>query len=151
ELLTSPIGNPDMTQAIDDPLVVDLLEYAMKYFNYTAMAANLMACKNVTHVASPIDKRAQRLRSRKNKPPLSDDKRIVIEAPPTLRRNLSASPNHTEIKRRQHDVPAGIRDYTERGLFGKWKGRFFFSAHKRGDASLGTIKKQYTVVDPRER
>jgi hypothetical protein len=127
-----------------------LFELCLRNFSISTMAQNLLACKNVSSQTREIDAKLQKRRARDQKPPLCEYRQIVIEAPPGRRTNLSAEQNDSEVKRRLHMVRGHFADYREKGLFGKYKGVFFFPAHLRGDESSGEIRKTgYKVVPPK--
>lgn len=112
------------------------------------MALSFLHCKNVaTRIVEP-EKKLSRAFERRHGRPLS--KHHVIEIRPItemLEREGGASTHG--VARALHITRGHFRDYTQRGLFGKLKGVFWFDQHLRGTSQAGTVTQEFEVKGPR--
>lgn len=147
-LLTAPIANERINALLnsqsDSPrlkLINDVLEYTAVHISTAAMVMNLMACKNVGSEPRPVPEKMQRARRRRGKTPLTEYRVLNVTLPGARRRTDGAAvtANAGEPLALQV-IPGQYRDYTEKGLFGKYKGVFWVPAHTRGSAEVGEVK-----------
>jgi hypothetical protein len=60
----------------------------------------------------------------------------------------TAQENHTGLKRALHICRGHFAHYEDKGLFGKYKGRFWIPQHVRGSIETGAALKDYQVNAP---
>jgi hypothetical protein len=62
--------------------------------------------------------------------------------------NKAVSENHTGLQRALHICRGHFANYDEKGLFGKYHGRFWMPQHLRGSIKTGVVVKDYDVKRP---
>jgi hypothetical protein len=114
------------------------------------MAQTLMHCKNVSVVQQPKQPKLIKKSTRNHGVPPSQFRTIVIDPMKAATRSSGCPRGEAGNKQRMHVIRGHYKTYTlDRKLFGKVAGRFFFSSHVAGDASIGTITTDY-IVKPRK-
>ena len=126
----------------------ELMTLSVDHLTYTAMALNLLGCKNISSEESPAGPAIQRKRAKHGKEPLTTFRTLTYAVPGQApgKQTYKKLIEHAGERRAFHTVPGMTRDYTENGLFGKFKGIFYFKAHTRGTKDAGEIVKDYKVV-----
>ena len=111
------------------------------------MAQTLMHCKNVSVVTAPTQPKLKKKFARNHGFPPSEFRTIVIDPMKrAIRTNGCVGTTEAAAKQRMHIIRGHFKTYTsERKLFGKVTGRFFFSAHVAGDPAVGVIHSDYIV------
>lgn len=109
-------------------------------------ALSLLHCKNVTTVPASGSRQLRRARERLGQP-VVEYRTLVIEP---ITRAIGAHGNGGGWENRFHICRGHFKQYDERPLFGRVKGRFWWPAHTRGNANLGAIAKQYVEASPVE-
>jgi hypothetical protein len=159
QLLTSPIANHKLNEMLRDPAaandpkseaVKSLMEMGIKQFNYSHAILNLMACKNVVGERQVIPQKLQQARARRGKLPLVERRVLTVTLPGVRRATRTPTPD--DLKREPgapqplQTIPGSYRDYRENGLFGRYKGIYWFPAHVRGTIEAGTLSKSYKAI-----
>ena len=115
----------------------------------SAMAISLMHCKNVKLEMKEPSSVLNSIRRSKKRPPLSRYHVLHIE-PMKKMLSKTASDNHTDIKQSLHICRGHFKDYRQSGLFGKYKGVYWWEHHVRGSEDVGKVYKDYNVSEPKE-
>jgi len=139
-------GNPDKNDKKDRGQTGAIRHMAV-HMTAMDMLFSFLNCKNVKTIPVDPDKKLLKKRAKRNKLPILryhvlKVTGVKIKQDGTIGRGNRDLPLHT--------VCGHIKDYTDKGLFGKIKGRFFFAAHLRGSADHGMVMKDYETV-PEER
>jgi hypothetical protein len=111
-------------------------------------ALGLLAAKNVSRVPGMLSRAQRRHPGQFVK--TASDKHYTISIPgvDALKASLARGES---AGRRLHIVRGHFADYSEGGgLFGKLDGRYYIAPHVRGDASRGTVTKDYRVIAAQE-
>lgn len=114
-------------------------------FYVLGLTISLMHCKNiVAEKVAPTDEEKERHAKGGNKLPLCKYRVLHIEPMKEVLRtegNVEAN----GIKKALHICRGHFADYTEKGLFGKYFGRFWVPQHVRGASSRGVVVKDYAI------
>lgn len=108
------------------------------------LALSLCNCKNVvTEVKEPPTKKNKRHIKEFGRP-LTKFRTVKIS---DIFVKRAGSTTHGEMTGAValHITRGHFADYTEKGLFGKYKGRFWFGQHIRGNKKVGSVKHEYSV------
>lgn len=127
-------------------MIQQVIETCSRFLNYGGMVLNLMGCKNVIGQDLVVAEALKKARQRRNKPPLTTYKTLVITLPKTgktIPLNTHAAVKEASESRALHDVAGHYADYREKGLFGRYKGVFWIPAHARGTEEAGQVVKTY--------
>lgn len=127
-------------------LIQQVIETCSRFLNYGGMVLNLMGCKNVVGQDLVVDERLKKARLRRNKPPLTVYKTLLVTLPKTGKSvplNTQAMVREASESRALHTVAGHYADYREKGLFGRYKGIFWIPAHARGTEDAGQVVKTY--------
>lgn len=149
-LVSGNTGNDhrEMTESIRQ-----VIETCARFLSYGGMVLNLIGCKNVAGEDWVIPDALKRARQRRNKPPLTTYKTLVITLPKTgktIPLNTHAAVKEASESRALHAVAGHYADYREKGLFGRYKGIFWIPAHIRGAEDSGQIVKTYQAKPSNE-
>ena len=108
------------------------------------LAMSFMHCKNVEVVSNGHAQKLQASRLKKSKLPLTSFKTLVIEQ---MKKIISSSgeDNGGLSPKALHICRGHFKDFNEKGLFGKYKGRYWWPMHSKGNAVNGVINKDYEV------
>lgn len=115
-------------------------------------ALDLLQCANVDTAERPIPERLQASRIQKGKSPLTTYKTLFVTVPKSKRKARNAGFTAQDLEpgtvRRMpfHMVSGVLADYTQKGLFGKYKGRFWKPAHVKGTKDAGEVIKGYALT-----
>ena len=134
--------NPELTTRPPAELFISLVQPAL-------LTVCFLHCKNVhmeTH--TPPAPLAKKHRLRYGRPPVVY-KTLVIEPLKRILRN-EGSADEVGLRRALHICRGHFKDYTERGLFGKVHGVFWWPDHLAGTLRSGLVKKEYKVRPPAE-
>lgn len=109
------------------------------------MCFSFMHCKNVQLVKGPPHPiKLQQSRQKKGKLPLVRWNTLSVE--PIKHVIASANGGNSALTPKSLHICRGhFKDYNDKGLFGRIKGRFWWSDQARGSASVGEIHKDYAV------
>lgn len=105
---------------------------------------NLLSCKNVERIDNRFDAKLIKAWQKRNKPYFEKYYTLAIEP----MKKILESEGEAQIKGIQHALHicrGHFKTYEGKGLFGKYKGRFWWPSQVRGDASIGKIHKDYEV------
>lgn len=111
------------------------------------LAISFMHCKNVVLRSETPPIKLSRKHEKKNGRPLWGYKLLEIEP---MKKVLASEGNieKSGIQHALHICRGHFKDYRERGLFGKYKGMFWWDSHVRGDSAHGVVVKDYKVNQP---
>ena len=112
-----------------------------------ALTLSFMHCKNVEmerHDPPPLS----RILERRGIKPRVRYHTLVIEPMKQVLRREGQSES-TGFKRALHICRGHFKDYSKHGLFGKYKGMYWWESHARGSADEGVVIKDYAVKQPR--
>jgi len=108
------------------------------------LALSLMHCKNVSIKAESPSRALSHQYQRKHGVPLVSYK--VLEIEPMKRvLNSEGGANTNGLKKALHICRGHFKDYTEKGLFGRYKGMYWWDSHVRGDSTSGIVVKDYSI------
>jgi len=108
-------------------------------------AISLCHCKNIEIRDKPVSRQVRRAAKRKNQP-LTVYKELVLEPFKKQVRYESERDGESEVKRALHICRGNFATYTAaKPLFGKHAGTYWRSAHVKGSADVGTVKKSYSI------
>lgn len=111
------------------------------------LAISFCHCKNVTIQSQQFaDAAVTKRRTRDGHPPVVFK---VLEIEPMKTVLQKAGSEHAGLKRALHICRGHFAEYQDRGLFGKYKGRFWISQHVRGSAKQGAVVKDYAIRSPK--
>lgn len=107
---------------------------------------SLMHAKNVHLEDIPIPERVRKKREKRDKP-VVQYKTLRVES---IRKQSSEARNgQSSVKNALHFVRGHFKDYRQsKGLFGKYKGLYWWDMHVRGDEASGKVIKDYEVPAP---
>lgn len=117
---------------------------------WAGMAVSFMHCKNVKLIENKVPEKLQKARIRRKKLPLVTH--YTIEISP-VKKILSEKGNikKTGIKQALHICRGHFKDYRDgQGLFGKYKGLYWWESQVRGNKNEGVVIKDYKVNPPKE-
>jgi len=112
------------------------------------LAISFMHCKNVTVTEHNPPEKVQKKRQKGNKPPLTKYYTLDIES---MKKVLKSEGHSDEVglQRALHVCRGHFKDYSNgKGLFGKYKGLYWWDSNIRGIAEAGEIVKDYNVKSP---
>ena len=102
-------------------------------------------CRNVELVDAAVPAALRKKRDKRGKRN-TVFKTLEIRPMKAVLRNADANPS-TGLKQRLHICRGHFKDYRQgRGLFGKYRGMFWWEMHVRGDKVQGEVKKGYRVI-----
>lgn len=130
-----------------DALVADKIPGPNFMIAPFGLALSLMHCKNVT-VESHEPPRLSRILEKKGVKPQVRYHTLAIEPMKQVLRREGQS-EKTGLKRALHICRGHFKDYSKHGLFGKYKGMYWWESHARGSTDEGTVIKDYAVKQPR--
>lgn len=113
---------------------------------WTAIA--MLNCHNIDTVEHVAPELFQRSRTRKGKLPLVSYRTIQVNLEKTPR-SISAATLPGEDRNRLHQKRGHMKDYRKgNGLFGKYKGLWYWGPHLAGSGSEGVVIADYEVNAP---
>jgi len=132
----------------DDHNASVAIDYFRRYMWPALLAISFMHCKNVelkTQIPpAPLSKKHQKKTGR----PLVKYKVLEIEPMKKVLRTEGQSET-LGLKHALHICRGHFKDYSKGGgLFGKYKGLYWWESHVRGDPSQGVVVKDYSVNPP---
>lgn len=142
-LLDQVVRTSKKVYGADSLDVISFLVTAQTLFP-TFLTISFMHCKNVelknTIPSAPLSKKHEK----KYGKPLIRYKILEIEP---MRKVLESEGQDRSLglKHALHICRGHFKDYTEHGLFGKYKGLYWWDSHVRGDSSRGTVVKDYSI------
>jgi|GEM_PF-2537018 len=108
------------------------------------LAVSFLHCKNVKLIASEPDHKLSRAWTKRHNQPLYRYHVLDIEPMKQVLRKEGQSES-VGLKKALHICRGHFKDYTNKGLFGKYKGMYWWEAHVRGSLSEGIVAKDYSV------
>lgn len=133
------IDSPEMDQQLRNDIY--LIYYP------TLLALSFLHCKNVTVQTEDPSPKQSRVFQKKHGRPLIRFHILNIEPMKTVLKNEGQA-EKVGLKRALHIVRGHFSDYTERGLFGKHRGIYWFDQHAKGTPEEGVMLKDYNVNTP---
>jgi hypothetical protein len=117
------------------------------------LAISLMHCKNVELVEREPDAKAARIYQQKTKRTLTRYETLVIEPMRKVLKSAGAESDSVGLKRALHTVRGHMKDYRQRGLFGRssHRGMYFWHDNVRGELDSGVVVKDYRVDKPQQQ
>jgi len=109
------------------------------------LSLSFLHCKNVVVKKCSVARdKVQRSRIKDGKLPFFNFHTIVIEPVKKIIRDVGGQ--DVGISPRSLHICRGhFKDFSVHGLFGKYKGRYWWPMHKRGDADIGVTDKDYLI------
>ena len=154
DMWTFAVGQDGRRQEHMQGIIGEIDDYRRRYAStadlllYPALLAlSFLHCKNVS--LDPVDPPAKVARAFQRKHGVAPVRYHVLNIEPmkqVLRHEGQSE--KTGLKRALHICRGHFKDYTERGLFGKYKGVYWWESRVRGSASEGVVKKDYTISPP---
>lgn len=133
---------PDRIAEIDMKEASEFIALSTGNFFPTLLAVSFLHCQGVTiEQHPPVPKLSKAFRRRHGRPLVSfhtlhiEPMKKILESQGQVQK--------LGLKRALHIVRGHFADYTERGLFGRQHGLFWFSQHMRGSAKVGVALKDY--------
>jgi hypothetical protein len=108
------------------------------------LAISFLHCKNVTIQREEIPVALRKRQAERGRTWTATFKTLEI-TPLKAVLERAASENHAGLKRALHICRGHFANYEERGLFGKYPGRFWIPQHMRGSVQQGAVLKDYKV------
>lgn len=129
----NPVFGEDGSEACTDILHVCL------------MACSLLNCKNTDLIDEEVPEKVAKKRLKNGKPP-----RVIFK---TLKVNPILAGRHyfaKDVRENDPIMPLHIcrghfKDFRKKGLFGKYKGLYWWDSHVRGISSNGVVVKDYAI------
>jgi hypothetical protein len=113
--------------------------------NPCLLAISFMHCKNTTVSENKPPEKVQLKRKKNNKPPLTQYYTLDIE-PMKKVLKTEGGINGGGLKRALHICRGHFKDYSNgKGLFGKYKGLYWWDSTVRGTKETGEIVKDYNI------
>lgn len=104
----------------------------------------LLNTKNIQEVEHKPDIKLNKKRMRNHKRPLYSWHELIVR-PFHSYKTYPSRTGETGEPLAQHWRPGCFRDYRQKGLFGKYKGVFWFSEHWAGRDKTRVVEKSYTI------
>lgn len=110
-------------------------------------AITLLHCRGIKLQNNPVPDKVKKKRIKQGKDPGVDFKTLVLDlTDPIIRKVYKGSGSGSSTNTLPIHVCRGtVRDYREKGLFGKHHILVWVPAHTRGNPEKGEIKKDYTI------
>jgi len=108
------------------------------------LTLNFLHCKNVARQEEFISKKLIKARQKRNKPYFEKYYTLQIEP---MRKILDeqGEAKTKGLTHALHICRGHFKNFEGKGLFGKYKGTYWWPAHVRGDEKVGIIKKDYSI------
>jgi hypothetical protein len=138
----------------DPTVITGNREHAVDFLTTTLqpqlLAISFMHCKNTSIVEVDPNKdvkpRIRRHWEKKGKPPLEKYHVLNIEPVKKALSNPAVKNNETAISISLHICRGHFKDYRKgKGLFGKYKGLYWWDEHIKGDVEEGIVDKDYNI------
>ena len=115
------------------------------YLHPVLLALSFMHCKNTVLTEHNPPVKVQRKRAKNNRPPLTKYYTLDIERPKTILKT-EGKIDEVGLQRALHICRGHFKDYSNgKGLFGKYKGLYWWDSTVRGNPDAGRIKKDYAI------
>jgi hypothetical protein len=115
------------------------------YFIYPGLLAlSFLHCKNVTLATNTPPAKLSRAHEKRRGHSLMTFKTLEIEPMKKVLRHEGRSET-TGLKKALHICRGHFKDYSKHGLFGKYKGLYWWESHVRGSVDEGVVVKDYNV------
>lgn len=113
------------------------------------LTISFLHCKKQTKLIEHVPpEKVQRKRARRNKPPLTKYYTLDIEPLKEILRT-EGRVHEVGLPKALHICRGHFKDYSQgKGLFGKYKGLYWWDSHIRGNEDVGTVVKDYAVKLP---
>lgn len=138
-----PTNGIDMQESIDEIGWDMTIQSALPFF----LALSLMHCKNVTleDVEPPLQQ--SKKHAKHHGLPLVSYKVLQID-PMKIVLQQEGHINETGMNNALHICRGHFKDYSDRGLFGKYHGMYWWDAFVRGAETHGLVLKDYNIKLP---
>lgn len=112
--------------------------------NVVLLSLCFIHCKNVHKIDNVMGPKLIKRRKKDNKIPINRYYTLDIKS---FRKTADGdSENKGEgIKKSLHICRGHFKDFTKKGLFGKYKGVFWWDMQVKGSADVGTVRKDYSI------
>jgi hypothetical protein len=155
EIIKHPISkNPVYHRELTDGFAESLSEDGVMPIELDSLmlpfllAISFLHCKNVTMIETGRIKRQYHCKNKNREP---ETKVYTLEIEPMKKvLKTEGKSEETGLKRALHICRGHFKDFREKGLFGKFKGIYWWDSQVRGNSKYGTIDKDYNVNPPQE-
>lgn len=138
-------GHTDLLRRLGKKRIVDMIA---QFMHPALMALSFMHCKNVEIISNNPPIKLSRKNIKEYGRPLVTYKTLSIEPLKQILRSEGDADN-TGVKQALHICRGHFKDFSKGdGLFGKYKGLYWWSSHIRGDSSRGVVVKDYSINAP---
>lgn len=129
----------------DQKFIDDAKKHSISHLFVPLLSLSFFHCKNVEFKkAPPPNQKLQKARGRKGKLPLIRWHTLTIE--PVKRIIAAANNGNSDLTPKALHICRGhFKDFSERGLFGKYKGLYWWDSQVRGTSKSGVVLKDYQV------
>lgn len=137
--------NPSMPDKFEMPSEEQIMTTCMSQAVVALLSLSFMNCKNITvETERDISDALNKKRARIGRPPLVRMHTLVIDGMKKLFHELTGS--HHFTKAAYHLCRGHFKDFSHgAGLFGRYKGRYWWGSQARGSKEAGEVIKDYTV------
>jgi hypothetical protein len=111
------------------------------------LALSFLHCKNVRRVENVPPPKLDKAYQKRHGRPMVRYYTLEIDPMKEILRREGRS-EEVGLKKALHICRGHFADYTEKGLFGKHKGVYWFDSHVRGTSKQGIVVKDYDVKAP---
>lgn len=128
----------------DDGARVELGNCLSSIVKSILLAFSFANCRNVRRVCEEVDPKLRKARERRGKPAVLRTYTLRIDP---MREILDREGQRKEkgLAHALHICRGHFKNYDERPLFGRVKGRFWWPSHVRGDIKQGAVVKDYEI------
>lgn len=142
--------NPNIVIAQDGPLHPQLVPYNTMLLSPVFAAINLLNCNNVQIVDQVPPPKLSKKHEKRYGYPLVTFKTLHVTpmAKPHYKQEIIAIPpqQNNANSLPLHEIRGHVKDYRDgKGLFGKYKGVYWWNNHVKGDPLNGVVVKDYEI------
>lgn len=140
---------PKHTTIMDKTKFLYLQIYMSNFAIILYTTISFMHCKKQTKLIEHVPpEKVQRKRARRNKPPFTKYYTLDIEPLKEILRT-EGRVHEVGLPKALHICRGHFKDYSQgKGLFGKYKGLYWWDSHIRGSEDAGAVVKDYAVKLP---
>jgi len=125
------------------------MSYAAGYLHVPLLTLSFLHCKNVTLETTSYSEKQQKARIKKNQHPLVRYHVLNIHPMQKILREEGGTARHSLVKA-LHICRGHFKDFSRgSGLFGKYKGTYWWESYLRGSKTEGSVLKDYNVFAQR--
>lgn len=133
-------------EAMDQEALQRTMAHMNSILSVTFLATSFLHCKNVELNEVKPSPELMKATLKRHGIPMHCYKVLSID--PMKKILHGQMGNGNSLQKSLHICRGHFKDYRERGLFGKLKGRYWFPQHMRGDVEVGVVEKRYNVNSP---